>query len=86
MLANLAIVVTATRWLLARRYITIKLRVGSVKIRKCDLDVSNLTNIVSKEFYKGGRIDEDVRTEIIRATLPGYSVNSAEVKVDETED
>lgn len=52
------------------RYKKIELAVGSFEIRRKDLDAQNVTNVVSAMFYDGGRVPDDIRCEIIKATMP----------------
>ena len=51
-------------------YKTICLSVGSFRIRRKDFNVQAVTNIVSKCFYDGGHIPDNVRAEIINITAP----------------
>lgn len=50
--------------------VTVRLSIGSFKIRKKYYDVQNITNIVSANFYDGGQVPADVRKEIIELTCP----------------
>lgn len=52
------------------RYKKVELTVGSFEIRRKDLDAQNVTNVVSAMFYDGGRVPDDIRCEIIKATMP----------------
>lgn len=44
---------------------TVNLSIGSFVIQRKYYDYQNMTNIVSTHFYNGGRIDDDVRREIL---------------------
>ena len=43
---------------------------GSVKIRKKNINSSNLTNIVSLNFFGGGNVPDKIRVEILEKTNP----------------
>lgn len=69
-ISNLALIYIVASYFYGRRWITVKLSCGDIKIRQCDLNASNLTNAVSHRFYNGGQIPSEVRSEIIHKTLP----------------
>ena len=48
----------------------VNLSIGSFTIKRKELNVQNLTNIVSSLFYGGGKIPDNVRREIISITCP----------------
>jgi hypothetical protein len=54
------------------RSIRIKLEFsfGSVKVKRKDINSSNLTNIVSQYFYNGGNVPDKIRAEIMAKTNP----------------
>lgn len=55
--------------------VTIEFSFGTIQIEKQhSRNVSHITNIVSKEFFKGERLDGSIRTEIIKKTIPRYKV------------
>lgn len=51
-------------------YKTIRLSVGSFKMKRKDINVQNLTNVVSANFYDGGKVPDNIRKEIIEFTTP----------------
>lgn len=51
-------------------YNTVKLSVGSFKVKHKNYNYQDVTNIVSTLFYNGGRIDESVRREILEQLNP----------------
>lgn len=60
-------------WMFAWNYgikKTVKLSVGSFRMKRKDFNVQNVTNIVSASFYGGGKVPDAVREEIIRITAP----------------
>lgn len=69
-ISNLALIGIVANYFWMRRWITVKLSCGTVKIRKCDLNASNLTNAVSLKFFSGEQLPADVRSEVIKASLP----------------
>lgn len=52
------------------RYIKVELSIGTFTIRHKELNVQNVTNVVSALFYGGGQVPTDVRKEIIKMTMP----------------
>ncbi len=60
----------------AYSYITNNLKVnlefsfGSVKVKRKDINSSNLTNIVSQYFYNEGNVPDKIRDEIMAKTNP----------------
>lgn len=69
-ISSLALIYIVGNYLYNRRWITLKLSCGTIKIRKCDLNVSNLTNVVSVRYFNGGQLSADLRAEVICITLP----------------
>lgn len=51
-------------------YKTVRLSVGSFRIRRKDCNVKNVTNLVSLHFYDGGIVPDPVRKEILEKTSP----------------
>lgn len=49
---------------------TVRLSIGSFKIKRKYYDVQNITNIVSVKFYDGGQIPPEIRREILELTCP----------------
>lgn len=72
LLANLAIVITVAKWAWSFRRVTIQLSCGEISLRQRDINIQNLTNMVSKKFYQGGMIPPTVRAEIMEVTLPKF--------------
>ena len=48
----------------------VKLSIGEFKIKRKYYDVQNITNIVSANFYGGGKVPDEIRQEIIMLTSP----------------
>lgn len=51
-------------------YNTVKLSIGSFKVRHKHYTYQIVTNLVSTIFYNGGHIDENVRREILEQLNP----------------
>jgi len=68
--ANLAISVSVAIWYYNRMWVSINLSCGSFEMRRKDINASNLTNLVSKHFFNGGRLTDAVREEVINLTNP----------------
>lgn len=51
-------------------YNTVKLSIGSFKVKHKNYNYQDVTNLVSTLFYNGGRIDESVRREILEQLNP----------------
>lgn len=51
-------------------YKTVKLSIGSFKVKYKDYNVQNITNIVSANFYEGDQVPPSIRKEIILLTCP----------------
>lgn len=43
---------------------------GEFNIKRKYFDVQNITNIVSAEYYGGGKVPDNIRKEIIKLTTP----------------
>ena len=73
-LADTSIIFAVVKWLYDQTYCTTYLKInGEIKkleLRKKFFSVQHLTNIVSREYYQGGQVDNQVRAEIIRLTSP----------------
>lgn len=50
--------------------INLKFSFGSVKVKRKDINSSNLTNIVSQYFFNGGTVPDKIRAEIMTKTNP----------------
>lgn len=74
MMANLAIIYFTFKYFRDNQYIKLEFSCGTIKIQRKNINPSNLTNIISKEFYGGDRIPPEVRKEIISITNPKYKV------------
>lgn len=68
--SNLALIGIVGNYFWRRRRVTVTLSCGTVRIRKCDLNASNLTNAVSLKFFNGEQLPANVRSEVIKASLP----------------
>ena len=73
--ANVLLIFVCIKILYSQTKIRLRFSFGEVKMKKADVNVSNLTNIVSKEFCGGGRLSDEMRKEVIKATLPKYRVS-----------
>lgn len=51
-------------------YKTIHTSIGTFQMKRKDVNIQNLTNIISAHFYDGGKIPDNVRKEIIELTMP----------------
>lgn len=68
--ANLAIIVSVALWMRQRNWVSINLSCGSFEVQRKNINASNLTNLVSKHFFNGGRLPDNVREEVIELTNP----------------
>lgn len=68
---NLLMIFAAHRWADGYRLVTVRLSVGTFRIRKKDRnDLPTLTAIVSETFFAGAWLPADVRAELIALTTP----------------
>ena len=68
--ANLAIIISVCFWIYRRMWVSITLSCGTFEVRRKVMNASNLTNLVSKHFFNGGRLPNEVREEVIELTNP----------------
>lgn len=73
-LADTSIIFAVAKWIFGQTYCTTYLKINN-KIEKLELrrkyfTVQHLTNIVSREFYQGGQLDNAVRAQITKLTSP----------------
>jgi len=92
-LANIFIVFDVISYIIlivaACNYITNNLKVnlefsfGSVKVKRKDINSSNLTNIVSQYFFNGGTVPDKIRAEIMAKTNPkNYGIEFKNNSID----
>ena len=74
MVANLILIYTAYRWAVSFKWITLVFTDGDVamniRVRKRDLTVDNLLDIMSYEFYEGGKVPPHVKRQVLGLVNP----------------
>lgn len=71
--ANAILVFAAYRWIRCQRKVTVTLSIGSFRVRRRDCDLPTLTAIVSRVFFEGGWLPDDIRKELLAITTPKVS-------------
>lgn len=69
-ISNLGLSIALLRYLWGYRWVKISLSCGEFKIRAKDIDLPNLTAIVSKVYFGGGWLPDQIRHELINLTNP----------------
>ena len=67
---NLLLIFAAYKWADGYRLVSVRLSVGTFKVRKKDLELATLTAIVSETFFAGAWLPANVRAELIALTTP----------------
>lgn len=66
--ANISMIYVAFEFFRGYFKRTVKLSVGSFKVRRKDFNVQNITNLASLYFFDGGIVSDEVRSEILSQT------------------
>jgi hypothetical protein len=64
------LIAAAFNYLKNNTKVNLKFSFGSVKVKRKDINSSNLTNIVSQYFFNGGNVPDKIRAEIMIKTNP----------------
>lgn len=67
---NLLLIFATYKWADGYRLVSVRLSVGTFKVRKKDLELATLTAIVSETFFAGAWLPANVRAELIALTTP----------------
>ena len=68
----------------SHKKVDIDLPCGSFRIRRGDMNIGNLTNITSSNFYDGGKVPDDIRKKLIEYTAPEvYEVKKRQTRNQE---
>jgi len=64
------LIAAAFNYLKNNTKVNLEFSFGSVKVKRKDINSSNLTNIVSQYFFNGGTVPDKIRAEIMTKTNP----------------
>jgi|GEM_PF-4907032 len=69
-ISYIILIAAAFNYLKNNTKVNLQFSFGSVKVKRKDINSSNLTNIVSQYFYNGGTVPDMIRAEIMAKTNP----------------
>jgi hypothetical protein len=69
-ISDIILIVAAFNYIRNITKVNLDFSFGSVKVRRKDINSSNLTNIVSQYFFNGGTVPDMIRAEIMAKTNP----------------
>jgi hypothetical protein len=69
-ISYIILIAAARNYMVNNLKINLEFSFGSVKVKRKDINSSNLTNIVSQYFFNGGTVPDKIRAEIMTKTNP----------------
>ena len=69
-ISYIILIAAARNYIINNLKINLEFSFGSVKVKRKDINSSNLTNIVSQYFFNGGTVPDKIRAEIMTKTNP----------------